>query len=191
MFTKYMRRRPTSDLTFFALPYVSMYALEQSVVPNIARARLQHARHSQLPPAFPGIPVALMPATQVGISVDFGVKTHADSCIDDVTETIFWGNYSISKCRFTVTSFRLTFDIGFEPCMLFQKGNEVHGTVPGCRGSVGLVLISKKNTIRQFTPGAYALMHCLPHDNLSYHGAGVTRSKPSQVTSSWTNEGRD
>ncbi len=154
-FTQYFRRRPGSDLTRFALPYVGIYNVEAAVVPAIADARRTLLTSARLPCAFPGLPCHLMPATQVGISEDFSVKTHADSCISAVTETIFWANRGVRGARFAVTSLEICFDIGTRPCILFQKGNEMHGTVPGPRGSCGLVLISKRNTLQQFERGAY------------------------------------
>ena len=154
-FTQYFKRRPGSDLTKFALPYTGMYAIESAVVPAIARQRLQLLSDSKLPCAFPGIPCPMMPATQVGISEHFAVKTHADSCVNCVTESIFWANHNVRNGRFAVTSLEIAFDIGTQPVMLFQKGNEMHGTVPGARGSCGLVLISKRNTLQQFERGAY------------------------------------
>ena len=36
-----------------------------------------------------------------------------------------------------------------------MKGNEMHGTVPAGPGSCGLVLISKRNTLRRFDRGGY------------------------------------
>ena len=154
-FTQYFKRRPGSDLARFALPYTGMYAIERAVVPAIAQQRLRLLEESRLPCAFPGIPCALMPATQVGISEHFAVKTHADSCVNCVTESIFWANHGVRNGRFAVTSLEIAFDIGAQPCMLFQKGNEMHGTVPGARGSCGLVLISKRNTLQQFERRAY------------------------------------
>lgn len=154
-FTQYFRRRPATDLTAFALPYVGMYNVERAVVPAVADARATLLRRARLPCAFPGLPCAAMPATQVGISEDFAVKTHADSCISSVTETIFWANRGVRGARFAVTSLEIAFDIGSRPCILFQKGNEMHGTVPGPKGSCGLVLISKRNTLQQFERGAY------------------------------------
>lgn len=149
-FTQYFRRRPASDPVPFALPYVGMYAVEKLVVPAIAEERLRLCEASRLPPALSGVPCALMPATQVGISRDFSVRTHADSCVSGVTETIFWANRSLPNLRFAVTSVQLQFDIGKKECILFQKGNEMHGTVPGGLGSCGLVLISKRNTLYHF-----------------------------------------
>ena len=154
-FTQYFKRRPGSDLTRFVLPYTGMYAIESAVVPAIARQRLRLLSESKLPCAFPGVPCAMMPATQVGISEHFAVKTHADSCVNCVTESIFWANHDVRNGRFAVTSLEIAFDIGTQPCMLFQKGNEMHGTVPGARGSCGLVLISKRNTLQQFERRAY------------------------------------
>ena len=154
-FTQYFKRQPGSDATKFVLPYTSMYAIESAVVPSIARQRLQLLSDSKLPCAFPGIPCSMMPATQVGISEHFAVKTHADSCVHCVTESIFWANHNVRNGRFAVTSLEIAFDIGTQPVMLFQKGNEMHGTVPGARGSCGLVLISKRNTLLQFEQGAY------------------------------------
>lgn len=154
-FTQFTRRRPGSDLSLFALPYMGMYAVEQAVVPAIADARRRLHRDANLPSAFPGIPAATMPATQVGISHNFGVRTHADSCDLSITETIFWANRNIANARFAVTSLEIAFDIGTRPCILFQKGNEMHGTVPGARDSCGLVLISKRNTLQQFQRGTY------------------------------------
>lgn len=154
-FTQYFRRRPGSDLTIFSLPYTGMYEIERAVVPAIAQQRLRLLSDSKLPCAFPGVPCAMMPATQVGISEHFAVKTHADSCVNCVTESIFWANHNVRNGRFAVTSLEIAFDIGAQPCMLFQKGNEMHGTVPGARGSCGLVLISKRNTLQQFERRAY------------------------------------
>lgn len=154
-FTQYFRRKPHSDPTTFSLPYISMYAVEEAVVPAIADARYKLLKQANLPCAFPGLPCRLMPATQVGISEHFSVKTHADSCISSVTETIFWANHNVKNARFAVTSLKIAFDIGTQPCILFQKGNEMHGTVPGTKGSCGLVLISKRNTLQQFERGAY------------------------------------
>ena len=142
-------------MTEFALPYVSMYAVEEAVVPAVADARKKLLTTAKLPCAFPGIPCSLMPATQVGISEHFSVRTHADSCISAVTETIFWANRGVRGARFAVTSLEIVFDIGTRPCILFQKGNEMHGTVPGPRGSCGLVLISKRNTLQQFERGGF------------------------------------
>lgn len=149
-FTQYFRRRPGTDLTTFAIPYVGMYAVEEDAVPAIADARRRLHAARELPSAFPGLPAEWMPATQVGISEHFSVKTHGDSCISAVTETIFWANRDIANARFAVTSLEIAFDIGTRPCILFQKGNEMHGTVPGPQGSCGLVLISKRNTLQQF-----------------------------------------
>lgn len=154
-FTHYFRRQPGSSVVRFALPYVSMYDTERLVVPAIADKRLELAKEAGVPSAFKGMPLEWMPATQVGISHDFSVKTHADSCIAGVTESIFWANRALKSLRFAVTSCRVHFDIGKRPCMLFMKGNEMHGTVPGGKGSCGLVLISKRNTLQQFEPGAY------------------------------------
>ena len=154
-FTQYFKRRPGSDLTKFALPYTGMYAIEAAVVPAVAEERLRLLSDSRLPCAFPGVPCAMMPATQVGISEHFAVRTHADSCVSCVTESIFWANHNVRNGRFAVTSLELAFDIGSQPCMLFQKGNEMHGTVPGARGSCGLVLITKRNTVQQFERRAY------------------------------------
>ena len=154
-FTQYFKRQPGSDATKFALPYTGMYAIERAVVPTIAEQRLRLLSDSKLPCAFPGIPCAMMPATQVGISENFSVKTHADSCVNCITESIFWANHNVRNGRFAVTSLEIAFDIGTQPVMLFQKGNEMHGTVPGARGSCGLVLISKRNTLQQFERGAY------------------------------------
>ena len=154
-FTQYFRRRPASDMTCFVQPYVNMYSVERAVVPAIADARRQLLSDAKLPCAFPGIPCDAMPATQVGISEHFSVKTHADSCISSVTETILWANHNVRGARFAVTSLKIAFDIGTRPCILFQKGNEMHGTVPGTQGSCGLVLISKRNTLQQFELGAY------------------------------------
>jgi hypothetical protein len=154
-FTQYHKRRPKSDMTNFVLPYTGMYAIESAVVPAIARQRLRIISESKLPSAFPGVPHAMMPATQVGISENFSVMTHSDSCSSCVTESIFWANHNVRNGRFAVTSLEIAFDIGSQPCMLFQKGNEMHGTVPGAHGSCGLVLISKRITIQQFEPGAY------------------------------------
>lgn len=154
-FTQYFKRRPESDLTRFALPYTGMYAVERAVVPAIAQQRLRLIAETRLPCALPGVPCSIMPATQVGISENFAVKTHADSCVNCVTESIFWANHGIRNARFAVTSLEIAFNIGAQPCMLFQKGNEMHGTVPGARGSCGLVLISKRNTLQQFERGAY------------------------------------
>ena len=60
-----------------------------------------------------------------------------------------------SGARFAVTSLEIAFDIGERPVILFQKGNEMHGTVPGPTGSCGLVLISKRNTLQQFERNGY------------------------------------
>ena len=168
-FTQYFKRRPGSDLTRFALPYASMYATERAVSPAIADARLSLLRDAELPCAFPGVPCELMPATQVGISEHFSVRTHADSCISSVTETIFWANRGVRGARFAVTSIELAFDIGTRPCMLLQKGNEMHGTVPGPQGSCGLVLISKRNTLQQYQRGHYT-------DRTDPRGPSATRS---------------
>jgi hypothetical protein len=154
-FTQYFRRRPGTDLTTFSLPFVGMFRVEEDVVPAIADARRTLQSEKRIPSAFPGIPCNWMPATQVGISENFSVKTHGDSCISSVTETIFWANRNIPNARFAVTSLEIAFDIGSRPCILFQKGNEMHGTVPGTEGSCGLVLISKRNTLQQFEHGAY------------------------------------
>ena len=40
------------------------------------------------------------------------------------------------------------------PCMLFLKGNEMHGTVPGTKG-IGLVVTSKRNSLYHYRPGSY------------------------------------
>lgn len=154
-FTQYFRRRPGSDMTKFALPYAGIYKIEQAVVPAIAAQRVRLLADTGLPCAFPGVPCAMMPATQVGMSEHFAVKTHADSCVNCVTESIFWANHGVRNGRFAVTSLEIAFDIGTQPCVLFQKGNEMHGTVPGATGSCGLVLISKRNTLQQFERGAY------------------------------------
>jgi hypothetical protein len=154
-FTQYVRRRPGSDLTAFALPYVGMYAVERAVVPAIAQARLRLLVDAQLPSAFPGLPREAMPATMVGISDNFAVKTHVDSCVSSVTETILWANRDVPNARFAVTSVQIAFDIGARPCILFQCGREMHGTVPGTQGSCGLVLISKRMTLQRYERGAY------------------------------------
>ena len=165
-FTQYFRRAPGSDPTAFSQPYVGIYAAERAVAPAIADERLRLHRRAGLPCAFKGVPCELMPATQVGISEDFAVKTHADSCISSVTETIFWANRGVRGARFAVTSAEIAFDIGARPCLLLQKGNEMHGTVPGAKGSCGLVLISKRNTLQQFQRGAYTdRTHVLPDDD--------------------------
>lgn len=149
-FTQYFKRRPESDVVPFALPFVGMFAVERLVVPAIAEERLRLCTESKLPPALAGVSCALMPATQVGMSKDFSVRTHADSCVSGVTETIFWANRNLPNLRFAVTSVGIQFDIGQKECILFQKGNEMHGTVPGNTGSCGLVLISKRNTLYHF-----------------------------------------
>ena len=149
-FTQFFRRRPGSSVGVFALPFVGMYAVERAVVPAVAELRLRLSRRARLPCALPGVPCETMPATQVGISRDFSVRTHADSCISGVTETIFWANRARSGLRFAVTSVELQFDIGRQECVLFRRGNEMHGTVPGPPGSCGLVLISKRNTLYHF-----------------------------------------
>lgn len=149
-FTQYFRRRPESNIVPFALPYVGMYAAEKLVVPSIGEERLRLCTESKLPCALAGVGCDLMPATQVGISQDFSVRTHADSCVSGVTETIFWANKNLPNLRFAVTSVKIQFDIGKQECILFQKGNEMHGTVPGGSGSCGLVLISKRNTLYHF-----------------------------------------
>lgn len=154
-FTQYFRRKPGTDLTTFSLPYVGMYNVEADAVPAIADARRTLLHAKEIPSAFPGIPGDWMPATQVGISEHFSVKTHGDSCISAVTETIFWANHGIQGGRFAVTSLEIAFDIGERPVILFQKGNEMHGTVPGPQGSCGLVLISKRNTLQQFERHGY------------------------------------
>jgi len=149
-FTQYFKRRPGSDIKPFALPFVGMYAAEKLVVPAIGDERLRLSQEKQLPSALAGVPSHLMPATMVGISKDFSVKTHRDSCSSGVTETIFWANRDLPDLRFAVTSVRLQFDIGKQECVLFQKGSEEHGTVPGGMGSCGLVLITKRNTLSHF-----------------------------------------
>jgi len=150
-FTQYFKRKPSSNIVKFALPFVGMYAVESVVVPAIAEERYRLHRKSQLPSALSGVPSYWMPATQVGISSDFSVKTHADSCIAGVTETIFWANQSLENLRFAVTTAKMQFDIGARPCVLFQRGSDEHGTVPTSgRGSCGLVLITKRNTIYHF-----------------------------------------
>ena len=154
MYTQFFRRARVGHDAVRA-PYTSMYAVERAVVPAVAAARRTLLRTAGLPCAFPRVPCDMMPATQVGISEHFAVKTHADSCISCVTESIFWANRGVRNGRFAVTSLEIAFDIGTQPCMLFQKGNEMHGTVPGARGSCGLVLISKRNTLQQFERGAY------------------------------------
>lgn len=125
-FTQYFRRRPGSDIVAFALPYVGMYATEKLVVPAIAEERLRLCEKSQLPCALTGVPCHLMAATQVGISQDFSVKTHADSCVSGVTETIFWANRNLPNLRFAVTSVEIQFDIGKQECILFQKNFATH-----------------------------------------------------------------
>ena len=149
-----MKRRPGSDSSRFCLPYVGMYAAECSIVPAVADRRQKLHSAAILPSAFPGLPAELMPATQVGISLDFSTTTHADSCIKGVTESIMWANTGIRGARFAITSIRTAFDIGQQPCMLFLKGNEMHGTVPGTKG-IGLVLISKRNSLYHYRPGSY------------------------------------
>lgn len=149
-FTQYFKRRPGSDVIPFALPYVGMYLTETAVVPAIAEERMRLHNNKRLPSALPGVHASLMPATQVGMSRDFSVRTHADSCVSGVTETIFWANRDLPNLRFAVTSAEIQFDIGRQECILFQKGNEMHGTVPGGPGSCGLVLISKRNTLYHF-----------------------------------------
>ena len=149
-FTQYFKRRPESNILPFALPFVGMYAVEKLVAPAIAEERLRLCRESRLPCALAGVGCDLMPATQVGISQNFSVRTHADSCVSGVTETIFWANRNLPNLRFAVTSVEIQFDIGNQECILFQKGNEMHGTVPGGTGSCGLVLISKRNTLYHF-----------------------------------------
>ena len=149
-FTQYFRRRPDSNIVPFALPYVGMYSVEKQVAPAIGEERIRLCQQSNLPCALAGVPCDLMAATQVGISKDFSVKTHADSCVSGVTETIFWANKNLKNLRFAVTSIQIQFDIGKQECILFQKGNEMHGTVPGGKGSCGLVLISKRNTLYHF-----------------------------------------
>mgnify|MGYP006077826333 CR=1 FL=1 len=154
-FTQYTRRAPASSPAAFSLPFVGMYAAERAVVPAIADVRLKLLKEARLPCAFKGMPCAWMPATQVGISEDFAVTTHADSCVAGVTESIFWANRNVPNARFAVTSCEVAFDIGKQPCLLFMKGNEMHGTVPGASGSCGLVLISKRNTLQRYDKGGY------------------------------------
>ena len=96
-----------------------------------------------------------MPATQVGISENFSVKMHNDSCVPNTTETIFWANKNLKDIRFAVSSLEIAYDVGSQPCILFQKGNEMHATIPGGKGSCGLVLISKRNTLQYYERGAY------------------------------------
>lgn len=154
--TRYLPRNPDTpaeDLRTFAQPFVDLFACERAIVPDVARRRLKLAEACSLPGAFRGMPLDAMPATMVGVSENFSVKVHRDSCKVGITETIFWANRGI-HARFAITSCELAFDIGTKPCILFMKGNEPHGTVPGAAGSCGLVLISKQNTLGSFHRGS-------------------------------------
>ena len=163
-FTQYFRRAPGSDPTAFSQPYVGIYAAERAVAPAIADERLRLYRRAGLPCAF-GRAVRADAGDAGGHQRGLCVKTHADSCISSVTETIFWANRGVRGARFAVTSAEIAFDIGARPCLLLQ-GNEMHGTVPGAKGSCGLVLISKRNTLQQFQRGAYTdRTHVLPDDD--------------------------
>ena len=174
-FTQYFRRRPGTSVVPFAHPYVAIYAHEKAIVPAVAKRRLKLSADAKLPCAFRGLARSWMPATQVGMSEDFSVKVHNDSCIAGVTESIFWANRGLDKqrLRFAVTSCRVQFNIGTQPCLLFMKGNEAHGTVPGGKGSCGLVLISKRNTLQQFEPGGFTdLTRAIPATPRGGNGSG-------------------
>ena len=71
-----------------------------------------------------------------------------------VTETIVCANSHVRGARFAIKSTETVFDIGKQPCILFLKGNEMHGTVTTTTG-VGMVLISKQQTLCQYERGAY------------------------------------
>lgn len=159
----YAKRDPAStdeDIVSFASPYVMMTATECTMVPQIAKSRLLSAQKSQIPGAFRGLPLNLCSATQVGVSKGFGVKTHADSCVKNVTESIYWANRGLKNHRFAVTSCNICVDIGLRPGILFMKGDEMHGTVPPPVNSTscGLVLISKRRCLQSFKCGHFSDM---------------------------------
>ena len=151
LFVDYYRRR--SDMTDqaasdFARIFVAMYGLEKAVVPAVANFRLKLVDAVGFPEAIPGVPRELLPATCVGISHDFATKTHNDSCVKGMCETIYWPNRDLSA-TFAITTVRVCLDIGRRPTLLFMKGNEMHGTAPSREpnGSVGCVLISKSREL--------------------------------------------
>jgi hypothetical protein len=159
----YAKRDPAStddDIVKFASPYVMMTATECNAVPQIAKNRLLSAQKAGIPGPFRGLPLPLCAATQVGVSKGFGVKTHADSCVKNVTESIYWANRGLTNHRFAVTSCNICIDIGLRPGILFMKGDEMHGTVPPPNGSAscGLVLISKRRCLQSFKRGHFSDM---------------------------------
>ena len=93
--------------------------------------------------------------TMTGISFNFSNTTHNDSCVNGVTETIMWSNKNMKSTKgepivFACTTARICYDIGHRPVILFQKGNEMHGTCVN-RGSSktrGMVLITKRGTVQ-------------------------------------------
>ena len=180
----YAKRDPEStddDIVTFASPYVMMTAAEYNAVPQIAKNRLLSAQKARIPGPFRGLPLSLCAATQVGVSIGFGVKTHADSCVKNVTESIYWANRGLKNHRFAVTSCNICIDIGLRPGILFMKGDERHGTVPPPPGSTscGLCLISKGRCLQSFKRGHFSDMTRLELDPASRRGSPETKCNRS------------
>tara|TARA_B110000008_G_C16969238_1_gene563237 strand:- start:3081 stop:3749 length:669 start_codon:yes stop_codon:yes gene_type:complete len=154
----YAKRNPDiseTDVYKFATLFAQQYAIEKVLAPRIANYRRQLVRDVSFPPIFPGLSRKFCPVTMVGISRGFGNTTHNDSCVNGVTETIFWANKKVKSTSnepvlFMITTARLCLDIGARPCMLFLKGNEMHGTVPtrNPHTSIGTVLITKRRCVQ-------------------------------------------
>ena len=131
-----------------------MAALEQALLPEIAAWRLELARVKELRGVDLGLPLELCAASCVGMSLGFAVRTHRDSCVAGMSETMFWPHRNETTSEgetlcFTVTEARLCFDIGTRPALLFTPGQLWHGTVPheGTSKAVGLALISKRRDL--------------------------------------------
>ena len=154
----YFKRNPQindKDAYDFARFYVELYEVEKQIVPPIAKYRRLLAGGVKLPSIFPGVPRNMCPVTMAGISYGFGNSTHNDSCVNGITETICWCNRNLkgdngTPLMFACTTARLAYDIGTRPVVLFQKGNEMHGTcvTNATHKSRGMVLISKRRTLR-------------------------------------------
>lgn len=129
--------------------YSAIYALEKRWAPAIAQYRLDKAKKVNKVSSIPPLPLEILPATSLGVSLNFASSLHDDSGVQGITETIAWEKVEKGKESYFVNDeAKMYFDIGSDNCFILIPPKIAHGTVnTGEHNGLGFVIITKQNLI--------------------------------------------
>jgi hypothetical protein len=162
------RRMPGETSGRIVRLMTSMQRLERVLNPVAYARRLEAARTTGFGGMVDGVPISDLAATQVGFSVGFACNGHKDSCLQGISESIFWEWPDTPETTPPHTYSFVNYEAGVlfaisarRHCLMFQDGRCVHGSLPknaihaqawSSRGTtyhngVGAVLVTKSRTI--------------------------------------------